>query len=105
MNDLLALDQAPIATFEEALHLLEQDRFYGRGFHWNHIQILASAVIAAFRSGRVTGAFIAPPPPKVGDGMSTGITYEISERSGRINREPKMVTIIDKITGLRSRYS
>ena len=46
LNDLLVLDQAPIATFEEALHLLEQDRLYGRGFHWNHIQILASAVIA-----------------------------------------------------------
>ncbi len=46
LNDLLALDQAPIATFEEALHLLDQDRLYGRGLHWNDIQILASAVIA-----------------------------------------------------------
>ena len=60
LNDLLALDQAPIATFEEALHLLEQDRLYGHDLHWNDIQILASAVIARLplwtRDGRLHSA-------------------------------------------------
>ena len=46
LNALLALRQAPTATFYETLHLLERDRLYGRGLHWNDIQVLASALIA-----------------------------------------------------------
>ncbi len=46
LNALFALNQAPMATFYESLHLLERDRLYGRGLHWNDIQVLASALIA-----------------------------------------------------------
>ena len=46
LNALLALNQVPMATFHETLHLLERDRLYGRGLHWNDIQVLASALIA-----------------------------------------------------------
>ena len=46
LNALLALDQVPIATFYESFHLLERDRLYGSGLHWNDVQVLASAMIA-----------------------------------------------------------
>ncbi len=46
LNALFALDQVPMATFYESLHLLERDRLYGSGLHWNDIQLLASALIA-----------------------------------------------------------
>lgn len=48
LNALRVLNQAPTATFHEALHLLERDRLYGRGLHWNDVQVLASALIAGF---------------------------------------------------------
>lgn len=43
--DLETLDRPPIASFAETRHMVEQQKLWGLGIHWNDAQILASAIL------------------------------------------------------------
>jgi len=49
LADLRALPQAPLATLDEILHMVDTHRLYGRGIGYEDAQLLASAVLSGDR--------------------------------------------------------
>jgi predicted nucleic acid-binding protein len=45
LKDLQALSRVREASFEECLHLIENQKLSGKGLGWNDVQLLASAKI------------------------------------------------------------
>ena len=52
---LASLPQAPVATHDEALHLLESRSLAGTGLGWIDIHLLASALLAGIRLWSLDG--------------------------------------------------
>ena len=49
LKDLTALPRATPATNDEALHLIQERRLWGRGIGWVDVQLLASALLSNCR--------------------------------------------------------
>ncbi len=45
ISDLKDLPMVSNVYFDEAFSLIEQGKLYGKGLHWNDIQLLASALV------------------------------------------------------------
>lgn len=46
LSDLRVLPRLPSPSFSEALHLIEEQKLWGRGVQWNDFLILASVLLA-----------------------------------------------------------
>lgn len=47
LEDLMLLPRIPPASDEETLYLIEAHHLWGKGLHWNDVQLLASALASS----------------------------------------------------------